>query len=515
MRTAAVAGGPAPAIAFDRITKRFGAVVANRGVSFDIAAGTIHGIIGENGAGKSTLMSILYGFYQADDGEVRLGGLLARIGNSADAIRLGIGMVHQHFVLVEPFTVLENLALGHEGGLALQPGIDRARAMALEIEAAYGLAVDLDAKVEDLPVGARQRVEILKALYRGAEILILDEPTGVLTPDEAQQLFQILRRLKSEGKTVLLITHKLKEIMAVTDRVTVMRAGEVVGDVATAETNEADLAERMVGRKLAPLPNRVPVTPAAAILRAEGLRVVDAGGIERVRGVDLELRPGEIVGIAGVSGNGQSELMAALAGLAPLAGGTLTWAGAPVPTDGTASALRRLGLGHIPEDRHRDGMVGPFEAWETSVLGYHRDPDHARGAWLRQGFIRDLTRRRMVDYDVRPRDERLRTAAFSGGNQQKLICAREMARGPKVLLVGQPTRGVDVGAIEQIHARLRGLKGDGAAILLVSVELDEILALADRILVMVDGRFTGELDRSEATERALGLLMAGVHGEAA
>jgi len=509
------ADGSAPAIAFDRITKRFGAVVANRGVSFEIAPGTIHGIIGENGAGKSTLMSILYGFYQADGGEIRLDGRPVRIDNSADAIRLGIGMVHQHFVLVEPFTVLENLTLGHEGGIVLQPGIDRARAAAEAIEAAYGLAVDLDARVEDLPVGARQRVEILKALYRGAEILILDEPTGVLTPDEALQLFQILRRLKSEGKTVLLITHKLKEIMAVTDRVTVMRAGEVVGDVATSETNEADLAERMVGRKLAPLPDREPVTPATPILVAEGVRVVDAGGVERVRGIDLALRPGEIVGIAGVSGNGQSELMAALAGLVPLAGGRLTWAGEPVPTEDTARALRRLGLGHIPEDRHKSGMVGPFEAWETSVLGYHRDPEHARGAWLRQGFIRALTRQRMVDYDVRPRDERLRTAAFSGGNQQKLICAREMARGPQVLLVGQPTRGVDVGAIEQIHARLRALKHEGTAILLVSVELDEILALADRILVMVDGRFTGELDRGQATERALGLLMAGVQGEAA
>lgn len=506
---------PAPAIAFDRITKRFGAVAANRGVSFDVAAGTIHGIIGENGAGKSTLMSILYGFYQADTGEIRLGGRPARIANTADAIRLGIGMVHQHFVLVEPFTVLENLALGREGGLMLRPGIARARAAARAIEAAYGLAVDLDARVEDLPVGARQRVEILKALYRGAEILILDEPTGVLTPDEAQQLFQILRRLKSEGKTVLLITHKLKEIMAVTDRVTVMRAGMVVGDVATADTDETDLAERMVGRKLAALPDRVPVTPAAPILSARALRIVDAGGIERVKGVDLDLKPGEIVGIAGVSGNGQSELMAALAGLTPLAGGTLTWDGAPVPAPGRASALRRLGLGHIPEDRHKSGMVGPFEAWETSVLGYHRDEGNARGAWLRPGFIRALTARRMVEYDVRPRDARLRTAAFSGGNQQKLICAREMARGPKVLLVGQPTRGVDVGAIEQIHARLRTLKNQGTAILLVSVELDEILALADRILVMVDGRFTGELDRSEASERALGLLMAGVHGAAA
>ncbi|HEV2678840.1 MAG TPA: ABC transporter ATP-binding protein [Aliidongia sp.] len=510
-----MSGGLAPAIAFDRITKRFGAVVANDGVSCEISPGSIHGIIGENGAGKSTLMSILYGFYQADAGEIRLDGQAVRIHSSADAIRLGIGMVHQHFVLVEPFTVLENLALGHEGGLMLQPGLDRARAEARRIEAAYGLAVDLDAKVEDLAVGARQRVEILKALYRGARILILDEPTGVLTPDEAQQLFQILRRLKSEGKTVLLITHKLKEIMAATDRVTVMRAGRVVGDVATSGTTEADLAERMVGRKLAPLPDRVPVAPAAPILRAEGLSVIDAGGVERVRGIDLDLRPGEIVGIAGVSGNGQSELMAALAGLTPLAAGRLVWAGVPVPAEDTAMALRRLGLGHIPEDRHKNGMIGAFEAWETSVLGYHRDVGHGQGAWLRPGFIRALTRQRMVDYDVRPRDERLRTAAFSGGNQQKLICAREMARGPKVLLVGQPTRGVDVGAIEQIHARLRALKAAGTAILLVSVELDEILALADRILVMVDGRFTGELDRSEATERALGLLMAGVRDEAA
>ena len=493
-------------VAFDGIAKSFGPVHANDGVSFAVAAGSIHGIVGENGAGKSTLMSILYGFYQPDAGCILLDGRPARIANSAEAIRLGIGMVHQHFVLVEDFTVLENIVLGVEGGFRLGASLAAARRRLAEIETAYGLAVDPDAVVGDLPLGLRQRVEILKALYRGARILILDEPTAVLIPADTEQLFAILRRLAREGKTVLLITHKLREIRTLTDRVTVMRGGRVVADLATAETDEAALAELMVGRKLAGLATPAPAGPGPVRLAAQGLSIPG-----RLDGIDLELRAGEIVGVAGVAGNGQSELLEALAGLVP-AEGTLLFDGNPVPPHDRARIIRRLGLAHIPEDRQRMGLVAGFEAWETAILGYQREASHARRGFLRIRSARDETRRRMAEFDIRPPEPRLRSAAFSGGNQQKLIAARETARTPKVLLVGQPTRGVDIGAIELIHARLRALRAEGTAILLVSSELDEILTLADRILVMSGGRITGTLDRGEATERRIGLMMAGVAG---
>jgi simple sugar transport system ATP-binding protein len=499
----------AEAIRFDGISKRFGAVEANGAVSFAAASGSIHGVVGENGAGKSTLMSILYGYYQPDAGRILLAGQPVRIATSAQAIALGIGMVHQHFVLVDDFTVLENIVLGVEAGFRLGPALAAARRRLAELEAAYGLSVDLDAVVGGLPVGLRQRVEILKALYRGAEILILDEPSAVLIPAETEQLFAILRRLKAEGKTIFLISHKLREIMALTDRVTVMRQGRVVADLATAATSEADLAELMVGRKRAAVPAAAQARPGPVLLSASGLTVQDKAGIRRLDGIDLALRGGEIVGVAGVSGNGQSELLAALAGLVP-AEGVLLWAGEEVPQRQRARALRRLGLGHIPEDRQRMGLIAGFEAWETAILGYQREPAAARRHFLRIGAARDATRRLMAEYEVRPAAPRLRSAAFSGGNQQKLIAAREMARGPRVLLVGEPTRGVDIGAIELIHGRLRALREAGTAILLVSSELDEILALADRILVMAGGRFTGELSRAEASERRIGLLMAGL-----
>ena len=506
-----MSGAGVPAVELRGIAKRFGATVANRNVDLTVARGTIHGLVGENGAGKTTLMNILYGAYHPDEGEVRLAGVAIALRGPADAISRGIGMVHQHFMLVDRFTVLENLLLGAEDDRWLG-GAARARAALARFAADYRLEVDPDAVVEDLPVGLQQRVEIIKALHRGAEILILDEPTAVLTPQEADHLFRILRSLAAEGKTVILVTHKLREVMAVTDRVTVMRQGSVVADLATRDTDEARLAELMVGRQIARLQARAERRRGAPVLRAAGLRVVDAAGLPLLRDVDLTVHEGEIVGIAGVAGNGQSELLAALAGLIAPSAGRVILKEADI-TGLDARERRRLGIGHIPEDRLRMGLVPPLAADESAILGDQREPD-CRGALLqRHGAIRAATLARMHDYDVRPPDPGLLTALFSGGNQQKLVCAREMTRHPTVLLVGQPTRGVDIGAIEFIHRRLLALRDAGSAILLVSVDLDEIRALADRILVMADGAIVGELP-ADADERALGLLMAGI-GQAA
>jgi simple sugar transport system ATP-binding protein len=502
-----------PAIELRGIDKRFGPVHANRAISLVVPAGTIHGIVGENGAGKSTLMSILYGYYQADAGEIWVKGQRRDIRTTADAIAAGIGMVHQHFMLVDTFTVLENVVLGVEGGALLRRGMERARAELKRLEREYRLEVDIDAVVGGLAVGLRQRIEILKALYRGAEVLILDEPTGVLTPAEADHLFRILRALKDEGKTAILITHKLREVMAVTDNVTVMRRGQVVTTVRTAETSPAALAEHMVGRKVLLSVQRTPAKPGREVLAVEGLGVVDAAGIARVRDVGFTVRAGEIVGIAGVAGNGQSELIEAIAGMRPVAAGRIVLNGQEVASPAghlTPRALRDRKLAHIPEDRQRMGLVVPFAAHDSAILGQQAKAEFNLGPLLNQRGIVDSCQRQMDRYDVRPGDPHLKSASFSGGNQQKIVLAREIETDPDLLLVGQPTRGVDIGAIEFIHRRLIELRDAGKAILLVSVELDEILGLADRILVMNEGRVVGELSAEEADERKLGLLMAGV-----
>ena len=497
-----------PAIELVGISKSFGPVQANRDIALRVEAGTIHGVIGENGAGKSTLMSILYGFYQADSGQILVGGREVSIPDSQAAIGLGIGMVHQHFMLVEPFTVLENVMLGAEGGALLNRGRAKARAELTRLAREYDLRIDPDAIVGDLPVGQQQRVEILKALYRGADILILDEPTGVLTPDEADQLFRILAQLKSQGKTVLLITHKLREIMAITDACSVMRQGRMVATRETAGTSVEALAELMVGRRVLLTVEKGPASPGDVRLKVEGARVVDGQGVERLRNVSLEVRAGEIVGIAGVAGNGQSELLEAIAGIRPLASGEITLLGKPCAgTD--PGGLRAEGLAHVPEDRHRMGLVTKFDAKENVILGYHDREEYRSGLFLDRGAILEACRRHMQDFDVRPPAPDLKTANFSGGNQQKIVLAREIEQDPAVLIVGQPTRGVDVGAIEAIHRRLIELRDAGKAILLVSVELDEIRALSDRVLVMFDGRVMGELP-GDAGEREIGLLMSGV-----
>lgn len=504
---------PAWAVELVGIDKRFGPVHANRQVTLRFAPSSIHGLVGENGAGKSTLMSILYGFYQADEGEILVRGQQVDIRSSQDAIRLGIGMVHQHFMLVETFTVLENLLLGNEGGPVLGPAMERARAEVKALEEQFGLEVPLDALVADLPVGVQQRVEILKALYRGAEVLILDEPTAVLSPPEVEQLFQILDRLRRQGRTVVLITHKLKEILAITDHVSVLRRGAVVAEFTTAETSQQALADAMVGRKTSLEVEKGPAQPGPVLLAASHIDVVDGRGIKLLDDASLTVRAGEIVGIAGVAGNGQSELLEVLSGMSGFSAGMLTLKGAEIgPAAGyDAADARRRGLAHVPEDRLKLAVIKEFPAYESAILGYHEDKALAGKAgrlnWKR---VVERTAELMERFDVRPRDPNLRSSLFSGGNQQKLVMAREMDREPDILLVGQPTRGVDIGAIAFIHRQLVSLRDRGKAILLVSAELDEILALSDRILVMCGGRIVGELSAAEATEGRIGVMMAGI-----
>lgn len=498
------------AIELRGVHKRFGDVHANKDVNLQIRKGTIHGIIGENGAGKSTLMSILYGFYKADAGEVLINGKTVRLANSRQAIEAGIGMVHQHFMLVDTFSVLENVMLGAEQGMALAGSAAAARDQLQHLAENYQLTVDPDALVGELPVGEQQRTEILKALYRGARVLILDEPTGVLTPQEADQLFRILRALREQGVTVLLITHKLREIMDVTDHVSVMRMGEMVAHRETSETSERELAELMVGGSVDLELNKEPAKAGDVLLDVKDLSARDTRGVQVCHQVSFKIRAGEIVGVAGVSGNGQSELLEVLAGIEPLSDGAFTILGREVTRKKRINPkeLRQLGLNHVPEDRHRLGMVKPFSAAETSILGYHDEPEYRSGVLIDGQKVTKHCQALMDDFDVRPPDPSLRSAAFSGGNQQKLIIAREIERNPKLMLVGQPTRGVDIGAIALIHRRLLSLRDAGVGILLVSVELDEILALSDRIVVMCGGELVGEVSAAEADKAQLGLMMA-------
>ncbi len=501
----------APAIELIGISKRFGAVHANRNVNLAIARGSIHGIVGENGAGKSTLMSILYGFYEADSGEIRVGGQTVRIDSSRQAIANGIGMVHQHFMLVDTLSVVENVMLGAEGGFFLAQSARSIQVKLAELATTYGLQVDPHAIVGELAVGLQQRVEILKALVRGADILILDEPTAVLTPPESDQLFAMLRVVKSQGKTVVFITHKLREIMAITDRVSVMRRGEVIVSVDTEKTSVAALANAMVGREVLLKVEKATALKSRGLLEVRELVVCDDRGIARVDGVSFEVHAGEVVGIAGVSGNGQSELLEALAGIRRPLKGTIILAGREV-TDLDPAELRLAGLAHVPEDRQSMGLVLPFEENENGILGYHGDPAINFGPLMRLAEIRAQAVRNIAAYNIQPPNCRLKTANFSGGNQQKIVLAREIEHRPQVLLVGQPTRGVDIGAIEFIHKRLIALRDEGKAILLVSVELDEIMALSDRILVMCGGVITGERIPESTNTQDLGLLMAGLSG---
>lgn len=500
----------APAVALRNITRRFGPVVANDDVSLELAPGEIHALVGENGAGKTTLMRVLYGLLPPDAGRIEVDGRPARIRHPADAMRLGLGMVHQHFLLVGPLTVAENVVLGHEPRAAF--GAYRRAAAEREVGSLaerYRLPVDPRARIDALPVGAQQRVEILKALHRGARVLILDEPTAVLTPHEVDELFEVLRALRDAGATIVLITHKLAEVKSLAHRVTVMRAGRVVGGGPVSSLSIERLAELMVGRPLAPLHARAASAPGEPAFEVADLHVRDDRGLEAVRGVSFEVRAGEIVGIAGVEGNGQHELVECLAGLRHPALGAIRIGGRPVrPATRDHFAA---GLAHIPSDRLRRGLVPEMTLAENLVLGLHHERSLGPGAWLDRGALEARARRLLGEYDVRPAEPAWRAAQLSGGNQQKLVAARELSRGARVVLAAHPTRGVDLGALAFIHRRLLEQRDAGRAVLLVSSDLSEILALADRILVMYEGRVVLETRPAATDERTLGLHMTGRH----
>jgi len=502
-----------PILELTNINKSFGHVHANKNINLTINKGTIHGIIGENGAGKSTLMSIVFGLYQANSGSIKVNGKEINLRSPKDSIINGIGMVHQHFMLVENFTVLENIILGFEGELVFGKNLEKAKKNLEKLCDTYKLNIDLNSTISDLSVGFRQRVEILKSLYRGAEILILDEPTGVLTPQEVDELFKILRSLKEEGKTIVLITHKLIEIMDLTSEVSVMRQGEMVGHTKTENTNKEQLAEMMVGRSVLLRLNKSDAQTGDVVFKVENLTVKDDLDITRVKNVNLEIRAGEILGLAGVTGNGQTELLEALSGIRKVESGAIYLDEKKVSDSQNyldPRELKEKGLAHVPEDRQRMGLVTDFKAYENLIFGYHDQQPFSKSSILNHRDIISHSKKIMEQYDVRPQSPNLITSNFSGGNQQKIILSRELNENPKVLLVGQPTRGVDIGAIEFIHQRLIDMRDKGAAILLVSVELDEVLSLSDRIVVMFDGNIVGEKENKNVTDRELGLLMAGV-----
>jgi simple sugar transport system ATP-binding protein len=504
----------APLLELRGITKRFPGVLANDRVDFDLRQGEVHALLGENGAGKSTLMNILYGLYTPDEGQILLNGRPIELGSTKAAIEHGIGMVHQHFMLIPVMTVAENIVLATEPrhmGVLLD--YDAARKRVRELSERYGLAVDPDARIDRITVGQQQRVEILKALYRGAEILILDEPTAVLAPQEAQELFEILRSLESQGKSIIFISHKLNEVLEVANRVTVLRRGVVVDTIPASGATEEGLARMMVGRDVLLRVDKKPAKPEAPLLQVEKLTVSDDRGLEAVRGVTFEVRAGEIVGLAGVDANGQSELIDAIAGLRHVAGGRIVVDGKDVTTATPRQALE-AGIGHIPEDRHRRGLVLPFSLTENLALhGYRYEPD-SRGGLLNLRAMAERARRLLREFDVRGGSPATPAGALSGGNQQKVVLAREIDGDPKVLIAAQPTRGLDVGAIEFVHRRLVEQRDAGRAVFLVSLELEEILSLSDRILVIYEGRIVGEFPPT-ATEEELGFAMTGGRRQAA
>ncbi len=495
-----------PVLEASGITKSFGQVRANIDVGLTLQRGEIRGLVGENGAGKSTLAHILSGFHQADGGTIAVKGQDVQIANSHHAIDLGIGIVHQHFMLVAGFSALDNILLG-TGGWRLNFTRRNAREKLDAIASRFGLGVDLNTRVADLTVGEQQRVEILKALYRSADILLLDEPTAVLTPDEADHLFEVLRELAAGGTAIVVVTHKLREVMDLTHTVSVMRQGRIVADLKTPETDEAELAALMVGRRVE-LPQITDTHAQSDIaLHASGIGYTDSMGVRRLDDVSLELRRGEIVGIAGVAGNGQSELVGILTGMLNPTSGTVRLGTRDV-TGMDPAEMRLAGVAHVPEDRLRYGLIAGMSLSENAALGYSSHDEFGHGPQFSPAAAKRVARRLIDIFDTRPPEPGARAGSLSGGNQQKIVMAREIDRNPDILIVAQPTRGVDIGAIAQMHSALLDLRKSGKAVLLVSVELDEIRAMSDRILVMCAGRITGELPRT-APEAEIGHLMAG------
>ncbi len=497
-----------PAVEMIGVTKRFGALVANDAITLRVSSKSIHAVVGENGAGKSTAMNLLYGLYTPDAGEIRIRGESVSFRSPGEAIARGLGMVHQHFMLVPTLSVLENIILGAEPKSGVRIDYAAARGKLVEISEQYGLKTQPDALIGNLSVGEQQRVEILKTLYRGANILILDEPTAVLTPPEVTDLFRILRTLREQGKTILIITHKLSEVLALSDRVTVMRDGKVVGEVETKDTTCEDLARMMVGRDVLLRVPKTAARPKDTLLDVKNLKFVKSNGVAALDGVSFNVRAGEILGIAGVEGNGQTELIESLAGLLRPSGGSIAFQGRELvgrsPRD-----IRALGVAHIPEDRHRRGLLLDFNLADNTILGDHYRNPAARGAFLDRATITRRAEKLVKDFDVRPPNLALASRSLSGGNQQKLIVGREFDLPPKLLLVSQPTRGVDIGAIEFIHRKIIELRDSGAGVLLVSAELEEVLSLADRVIVMYEGKIVGEVDPAVVSQAEIGLMMTG------
>ncbi|NIQ96027.1 MAG: ABC transporter ATP-binding protein [Desulfuromonadales bacterium] len=500
----------APVLELRGITKRFPGVLANDHIDLSLEEGEIHALLGENGAGKTTLMNVLYGLYQPDEGEIKVRGELVEIHEPNDAIRAGVGMVHQHFMLVPVFTVTENVMLGDE---AVRSGgiLDResAAARVAEISESYGLEVNPSDYVKDLPVGVQQRVEIIKLLYREADILILDEPTAVLTPQEADELFKIMRSLTDQGKSIIFITHKLREVLEVADRITVIRSGKVVGTTTPDQSDRGKLAEMMVGREVVLEVSKAKAEPGAPVLSVKDLVVIDDRDQVAVDGVSFEVGAGEIFGVAGVQGNGQTELVEAVTGLRQPISGRVEMLGEDV-TGASPRKITEMGTGHIPEDRQHDGLVLSYPVADNLVLNTYYKPPFADGVQLRPEEIYEAARERIEEFDIRTPNAATQAALLSGGNQQKLIVAREFSRPIKLLVASQPTRGLDVGSIEYIHNRILEAREGGTAILLVSPELDEVMQLSDRIAVMYRGKIVTVLDGLRATKESVGLLMAGV-----
>jgi ABC-type uncharacterized transport system ATPase subunit len=491
------------------ITKQFPGVLANDNVSFDLLEGEVHALLGENGAGKSTLMNILYGLYHPDEGEIHLKGEKTSFASAKDAIEAGIGMVHQHFMLIPVMTVAENIVLAQEptyAGVMLDLG--EARERVRELSDRYGLAVDPDALIQDITVAQQQRVEILKALYRGAEILVLDEPTAVLTPQEARELFAIIAELKAQGTSIIFISHKLHEVLEVADRITVLRRGKTIDTVPAEGATEESLARLMVGREVLLRVDKAAAVPGEALLEVDDLQVFDDRGLEKVRGVSFHVRAREILALAGVDGNGQTELIDALTGLRQLSRGRIVVAGKDAQHNATAREMLDAGVGHIPEDRQRRGLVLEFSIAENIALHDYCFPPASKRGWLYPKRLLQRAAQLIKDFDVRGGGPKTPGGALSGGNQQKVVVAREVARNPNVLIAAQPTRGLDVGAIEYVHRRLVAERDEGRAVLLVSLELEEVLSLADRIIVMFEGEIVGEYPPT-VSEEELGIAMTG------